>query len=287
MNQRNFICGSEWLYFKIYSGPKTIENILINEIFSKLEWMIKEQVIDYFFFIRYVDPEYHIRLRLHFKHPNSVGMVLCCINEILSEYVINHIISKVIIDTYNREIERYRDKYIDRIERVFFYDSRFIIKYLIDHREQEDEKWLVAVKYIDLLLDSCSFSLTDKIDFCDLISSSYSDEIYSNNKHTRKQINEKYRLHTKILMSTLSIDGYNCYPWISDLTKYMENILFFTSEIKDDLISEKYDVLSSMIHMHINRLFRTKQRVSECVIYHLLLKYYRSKNSREILNIRI
>lgn len=30
MTQRIFIIGGEWIYFKIYSGPKTIENIFIN-----------------------------------------------------------------------------------------------------------------------------------------------------------------------------------------------------------------------------------------------------------------
>ncbi len=35
-------------------------------------------------------------------------------------------------------------------------------------------------------------------------------------------------------------------------------------------------VLSSIIHMHINRMFRTKQRLNECAIYNLLLRFYQS-----------
>ena len=31
--QRKFIIGDEWLYFKIYSGPKTLESILLNEVY--------------------------------------------------------------------------------------------------------------------------------------------------------------------------------------------------------------------------------------------------------------
>lgn len=48
MIQRYFTIGSEWLYLKLYSGPKTIENILITKIRPVLELLLKEQYIDLF-----------------------------------------------------------------------------------------------------------------------------------------------------------------------------------------------------------------------------------------------
>ena len=44
--------GSEWLYYKIYSGPRTVENILV-EIYPKIKKLIDESLIDSFFYIRY------------------------------------------------------------------------------------------------------------------------------------------------------------------------------------------------------------------------------------------
>ena len=153
MNQRIFICGSEWLYMKIYSGPRTIENILVNKVFPLLMSLLKNGIIDSFFFIRYTDPNYHIRLRLHFDNTNNIGIVLNKFNQILDSYVCDFIISRVIIDVYNREIERYRDKYIIDVERLFFYDSKFILNYILTNSENEDEKWLIPIKYIDLFLE--------------------------------------------------------------------------------------------------------------------------------------
>ena len=40
------------------------------------------------------------------------------------------------------------------------------------------------------------------------------------------------------------------------------------------------DVVSSFIHMHLNRIFRSKQRFHELVVYDLLYKYYASLKAR-------
>ena len=170
MNQRTYICGSEWLYFKIYSGPKTIEYILIYEIYPLLLTLLQKHKIDKFFFIRYTDTNYHIRLRLHFENTDYIGGVLVDFNKILNDYVASHLISSVIIDTYNREIERYRDRYMVDTEWYFFYDSKLILDYINTYPEKENEKWLITIKYIDLLLNKCGLSLKDKMDLCNQMS---------------------------------------------------------------------------------------------------------------------
>lgn len=122
----------------------------------------------------------------------------------------------------------------------------------------------------------CGLGLDDKIDFCMRAKSAFAEEIYSNNKYTRKQINQKYRDNKESLKNVLSKDSFKNYSWINQLQEELENANSFISKIKVDDYLEKIDILSSIIHMHINRLFRTKQRVLECVIYHFLAKYYES-----------
>jgi len=67
MENRTFIPGSEWIYFKIYTGTKTADAILKNELYGFVSEMLKNKVIDKWFFIRYNDPDFHIRLRIHLK----------------------------------------------------------------------------------------------------------------------------------------------------------------------------------------------------------------------------
>lgn len=77
MIQRKFIPGSQWLYFKIYTGVKTADEVLAHTIRPFLRELYAERWIDGSFFIRYNDPDFHIRLRLHidrFEKPLSSGV---------------------------------------------------------------------------------------------------------------------------------------------------------------------------------------------------------------------
>ena len=62
---KTFIPGSEWVYFKLYTGTKTADTILKNELYGFIQEMIKNKSIDKWFFIRYSDPDFHVRLRIH------------------------------------------------------------------------------------------------------------------------------------------------------------------------------------------------------------------------------
>lgn len=278
MNKRIFILGSNWFYIKLYCGPKTLENILINDIASKLELLIDNRNIDQFFFIRYLDPDYHIRLRLHLENTNKLAVVIKSLKEVVEDYVENHIISKVIIDTYSREIERYGDKYICDVEKLFSYDSRFILTYLKYCNGDDTNRWLVSSKFIDLFLRKCGLTQDEMINFLEVTNSSFSAEIFSNNTFVSKQLNNKYRNKAKLIAATL--EETHQQAWFLELNYYLEQIGFFTNRINQIHVDKRFSLLSSVIHMHINRMFRTSSRVNECVIYYLLLKYYKSRNAR-------
>ena len=130
MTQRRYIIGEEWIYLKVYTGPMTIETILVNNIENKLNQFFKKKIIDKFFFIRYMDPEYHIRIRLHCANLNYYSQILFEIHKSLHHFVKNLTITKVVWDTYSRELERYDNNHINLFEDLFYYDSSFILKYL-------------------------------------------------------------------------------------------------------------------------------------------------------------
>ena len=63
--QRRFEPGSEWVYFKIYCGSVISDTILLNVVKPAIDRLSAEGVITEAFFIRFTDPHYHIRFRLH------------------------------------------------------------------------------------------------------------------------------------------------------------------------------------------------------------------------------
>ena len=74
--QRTFFIGSNWLYYKFYTGPKTADVVLTELVKPVGEKFIKQQKLDHWFFIRYADPQKHLRVRYHpTKHQPSS----CCV----------------------------------------------------------------------------------------------------------------------------------------------------------------------------------------------------------------
>ena len=49
--KRKFIPGDEWVYLKIYSGPKFLDDLLINEVYETVESLYAARQIDKFFFL--------------------------------------------------------------------------------------------------------------------------------------------------------------------------------------------------------------------------------------------
>ena len=150
--QRKFMIGSEWLYYKIYSGPRTVENILV-EIYPKIKKLIDESLIDSFFYIRYQDPDYHLRVRLHLVRTDKTGEVCRVMYHCLNGYVEHFIVHKIELDIYNREIERYGQRNMQNCEHMFYMDSDFILWHLMKTKCGNDERWLVAIGYIYNMTD--------------------------------------------------------------------------------------------------------------------------------------
>tara|TARA_R100000789_G_scaffold100433_1_gene110619 strand:- start:1972 stop:2247 length:276 start_codon:yes stop_codon:yes gene_type:complete len=65
---RNFALGSEWLFYKIYVGPKTGDALLTQAVKPLVYKLVSDSLVEKWFFIRYTDPNFHIRLRLRLMH---------------------------------------------------------------------------------------------------------------------------------------------------------------------------------------------------------------------------
>ncbi|MBK8924711.1 MAG: lantibiotic dehydratase [Crocinitomicaceae bacterium] len=64
--KRTFIPGSEWIYYKIYCGEKTAERILLELVYPlSTEICDTLKLAEKWFFIRYADPDHHIRIRFY------------------------------------------------------------------------------------------------------------------------------------------------------------------------------------------------------------------------------
>lgn len=273
MEQRRFIIGSEWIYFKIYSGPKIIEQIFIDKIIPVVNSLIKSGFIDSYFFVRYMDPDYHIRLRLHCLDTKNAWYILEMFNKSLKKYINNLTITKVQIDTYDRELERYRGNKIVYFEKIFHCDSRMISKCLKRLKCSDSNRHIISIIYIDALMEMCGFDINQRISFVNHNRIAYFQEIYQSDKEAKAMLNLKYRTIKDEINDCFNSDKFK---WLNmEVSQCMKNIDPVSRKLHPIFENE----LTSIIHMHINRMFRTRQRTIELVLYWCLHKYYVSQKA--------
>jgi len=256
--QRSFAPGSEWLYMKIYCNSNMSDNLLLG-LKPILDELINRNYIKKIFFIRYTDPHYHIRLRLHLKDQKLYSEVLQQLHKYLNPYFQEETIWNLQLDSYHREIERYHPDFMEVAEEIFYHDSMLVLN-LLKHEsfaENENMRLFSAVKNIDSWLSSFSLSLQEKLDFCKSMENLFFNEFSS---ELKSHINSKYRVLKEDLHEFCT--GSEFGEEFNERDRHLEDIKLCK------------DILSSYIHMSINRWFSSEQRALELMTYSFAAKYY-------------
>lgn len=287
---RTFSLGSEWLYYKIYCGVKTADRILTEIIKPLTEHLLEQQLIDSWFFIRYADPDVHLRVRFHFTDLNHIGTVIQLFKNAIAEYELTGLVWKVQTDTYQREMERYGANTMILSEQFFYYDSQCIVNMLdmIDGDEGEEIRWLFAIKAVDVLLTDFNYSMEQKRELMENLKTGFALE-FNMNKDLKMQLDKKFRIHREAITKVLNDEN----DETSDFQPLFE-LLKHKSESTTPLVKEILtiqqnnqlqlhinDLLASYIHMLLNRLFKNKQRMHEMVIYDFMWRTYHSEIAKQ------
>ncbi|MGA0556582.1 lantibiotic dehydratase [Larkinella sp. VNQ87] len=278
---RKFITGSEWLYYKIYTGIKTAEKLLTEVMLPLTERIKTAGWIDGFFFIRYADPHHHIRFRFHLTDTRFTGEVIRELHDALAPYLANRSITSVVTDTYNRELERYGSNSIQAAEAFFHVDSHAILQFLsqIEGEGGEECRWRFGLKMTHELLDSFGFDWPQRIGFTEQRAAWFGKE-FGYNPAQKKQLDGRYKAIETALLETLdeTNDEHRFfYDLCHERTEWLHPMISHFRSLHEQgaLTMPLDDLLSSLIHMTINRLFRSRQRLVEYAIYFQLHKYYR------------
>lgn len=282
---RTLVPGSEWLYFKLYTGIKSADTLLVQHIHPILMQLQDRLLIRQFFFIRYTDPHFHLRLRLHLSDERQLTEIFACLRPFFEACIQNGLLWNVQLDTYNREVERYGVHTVELAESIFCVDSNLImllIAKLGDHREGETHRWLLALVLIDDTLSMAGYHLTQKRALLQGVSEAFKQEFNFTTHAYKQQLSTRYREHKTVLFEVM--DDHSRSP-LKEYIPYLDNRKAQMEPYLEQLIvanSRNTPMLSldalmtSFIHMTMNRLFRSKNRLHEMVIYDFMHRYYTS-----------
>ncbi|MGH2665125.1 thiopeptide-type bacteriocin biosynthesis protein [Flavobacterium sp.] len=275
--KRNYCTGSEWLYYKVYTGVQIADTILIEKLYPIIEELKSKDIIEKWFFIRYKDTDEHLRLRFYSSKNENILQIISKLSPILDELMRQDIIWKVQLDTYQREIERYGEKTMEASESLFCYDSEMILNYILlkPYFIKDDTQLLFSFLSIDSFLNSFSLTIEEKLELLNNLQLSFKKE-FNADKFLKKGFDKHYRTLSDEIHSFLNYkmkdDFSELYEIISMKEKSASEII---PEIKSELEISLHSFLSSHIHMMINRQFTSKQRQYECVIYDHLYRHYK------------
>lgn len=272
-NKRNFMPGDEWLFFKVYCGVNTSDELLVKKILPLAHRLMKEKIIIRWFFIRYSDPDYHLRVRFLLNSTDNIGYVITKTRESLSTYLKTNEVYKVVIDTYQREIERYGANYIEISESIFHAGSECIATILKNLKDNSELRWQVAFLIVDSLFTSLGFNVKQKKEFIERTNDSFLRE-FNFNIHNSKCLNDAYRIKRKAVADLVGgLDKDDMYSLMRKrVNTYAKEVAGIIGEILIDKLS-----ISSYLHMEMNRLFASNNRLNEMVVYNYLIRYYKSE----------
>jgi lantibiotic biosynthesis protein len=251
--------GSDWLYFEIYSHPVRSNDILLNVVHPFLKEV--KLKIKKWFFIRYNDPAPHIRLRIQLKEQSNEFDLIKRLKDLIEPYNTLGLVEDFNIKTYNRETDRYGAQRMDLVEGFFFINSQYIIS-LLNKPKPVDILYADTLCFIKNYFLPVLDSINEQLVFAKKMADAFTNELKTDVNQFKK-INHKYKDVRVLLLQQPDS--------VSSLAKKHSKALtqiFITCTNAH----EKEKLLADLVHMHINRLFISDQRIHEAIIYQYLYK---------------
>jgi thiopeptide-type bacteriocin biosynthesis protein len=203
---RRFLPGSEWLYLKVYTGSTTADPTLRGYLAPVIATAVQRGLARRWFFIRYGDPDWHLRVRFHGDAARLTGELLPLLNVALARATDAGLVLQVAVGTYEREVERYGGaEAIEIAESLFHSDSECVLG-MVETLEGDAgaaAMWRLALRSVDRLLDDLGMSLADKLAYATRARDGYGRE-FGMNTALQRSLGEKFRGHAKEIAALLA-----------------------------------------------------------------------------------
>jgi thiopeptide-type bacteriocin biosynthesis protein len=286
--QRRFSPGSEWLYAKLYTGNGTADRVLTDVVEPVVQAALDTSTAERWFFVRYADPHFHVRLRVKGDPRRLVEEVLPLLRQKAEPLLADGVMWRLQLDTYERELRRYGgDEGIELSEELFRHDSEAVLGIVrtLWGDEGLDARWRLALYGIDRLLDDFGLDLERKRAWSRGCRDGFARELDVRGQ-TKRALGERYRAERKALDELLGLeegDDHPLAPGVQLLRERSRRLapLIERLRAREQRLSVSLDdLLWSYAHMHANRLLRGAHRAQELVLYDLLDHVYASRLAR-------
>ncbi|QES87613.1 lantibiotic dehydratase [Rhizosphaericola mali] len=258
-----------WLYYKIYCHEGSANNIIGNYIFPLSTELENADIISKWFFIRYNDNGFHIRLRFLVKEGQLQEVMEKC-HAVFAELESAGTVSQIQTVPYERELERY-GKNIINAETFFHIDSRLAACYLhyCQRNWDQPEYYALVFQSINVLTDKMGLGLKEKAVFHEKSYESLRAELQQHTEIYRElqPVFRKFRNVMTLLHH--SLDGNKIVK--DEFRRFQASLESFDFNKE---ISDLFSILPSLVHMQLNRILVCDFRRQEMIVHYIMWKHY-------------
>ena len=281
---------SQVVYARIYGSAETLDREVLPAIRDFIDESYRADEISKWFFIRYGEGGWHIRLRLFAKETRYLSVIDRLIT-VLDSLQSQEKISKFDFAQYEREIVRYGGTdCIDANEDLFFIDSSLYMDLMAAENSLNHDapRWMAGIILIDGLLRDFKFTTQQKLAVVSPMAESFKTEFSLSGKQS-EALGQEYRKNAKLLMQLLKREG-DMPVWATNIIDKLASVSIRRQQLCSRLISQtssidrrERDILEGQIHMLCNRLFHVDGREHEVLLYDFMARAYRTLGSLESL----
>lgn len=288
--RRSFPPGSEWSYVKFYTAGSGADQLLREVISPVVRRAREEGTADGWFFIRFNDPDAHVRVRFHGDPLRLQSELLPRLHAQCAPLLASGLVWKTQLETYEREIERYgqgEDMLLS--ERLFQADSEACLDILESFSSASfaDARWRLTLRGMDDLLDDLGFDPEGKHAILSGLRRSFLEEVRAGASF-QHQLGDRFRKERASLEALLDRTKDASSPLARPLRAFRmrsEKLRPIAAALRtmaeDGRLSVPLASLAgSYLHMHANRMLRSAQRSQEVVLYDFLTRLYESQRAR-------
>jgi thiopeptide-type bacteriocin biosynthesis protein len=259
--------GSDWLFIKLY-GPRAFEDdLLTGPVPQFCQQAITTGDAESWFFIRYADPEPHLRLRFRGDPDRLLKELVPQVCSWATGLLTDGLITRLCFDTYEREVERFGGPAgVAAAEDLFHADSEAVIDMLRLSRGGLLDLDLssLAIISIDDLLASLGANEAERLVWYRqrMTSRNLAGEEYRKRKDTLRRLlgdPEQVRARTGgDALARVLVARRNELARIRDRLDALESA--------GELLQPKSMLFRSYVHLHCNRLFASDRSAEEQIL---------------------
>jgi lantibiotic biosynthesis protein len=289
--RRSFPPGSEWSYIKLYTGTATADQVLREVIAPVVREALSTGAADRWFFIRYADPDCHLRIRFRAPDTDASSETFRRIGAGLEPFLADGRIHRVALDTYEREVDRYGGpRGIELAETVFHADSDAVLEALasLDHGEAgPDARWQICLVGMHRLLDDLRLDTDQRIALLHGARDGTARMLRVAPGSPRR-LGERFRALRTGVEPLLDLTPEADHPLADAAAAFRcrsSRIAHMIDrsdgpEPQSLRLATLQSTAASLLHMHVNRTMRSAPNEHELLLYDMLARLYTSRRER-------